>query len=384
MPRVAVFASSPQGIGLAAHAALLGCRVRLVGPESPEFVILSSMRGINVEGKVKGFARFDSVGSDPEAALSDADLVLGCPPVAQYPRLADNLGPHLREGQAVVLVPGRLGGALAFARRIRDRDPGKRLYVCETQYPLYACDMPSPAQVAIRRVNTGIPVSALPAYALPDVLSVLNSALPYFIAGGNVLETGLRNFFTFFIPVLATLNSPRLPGPRASGAKSPADKSPASKHPSIRLRDLVDQPVVGVLEAVDRERIAVGSALGISLRPAWEALEETYAARGDSLLQTLLSARNFEEPLVTAGVTDPSVRDCAEFGLAPLVSLAAKLGVAAPTAAAILRVASVMFDEETPIEGCTVDTMGLADMEAGVIPAALETGRPFDGDAGND
>jgi opine dehydrogenase len=383
MPHVAVFASGPQGIGLAAHAALLGCRVRVAGPRSPEFVILSSMRGVNVEGKLKGFARFDSVDPDPETALADADLVFVGPPSAGYPGLADALGPHLHEGQAVVLVPGRLGGALAFARRLRDRYPGKRVYLCEAQFPLYECDMPSPAQVAIHRVNTRIPLSVLPGYGLPDVLSVLNSALPYFIAGGNALETGLRNFLTFFIPALAALNSPQLPGGRCPGAKGSGTNASAAKQALPPLRDLVDQPVINVLEALDEERIAVGRTLGIGLRSACEDLQETYGARGDSLLQTLLSVRDLEEPLICRGAEDPVFRDCVDFGLAPLVSLAAKLNVPAPAAGALSRLASIMLDKESPREGCTVDAMGLADLEPERMTAALESGWPTNGEAGS-
>jgi opine dehydrogenase len=359
MPRVTVFASDAQSIGLAAHASLLGCRVKVLGRESESFSILASMRGITVEGRLKGFAQFEWVGTEPDTALADADLLLLSAPVRDYASRAKSLAPSLREGQAVILIPGRLGGVLTFSSAIRRGTAGKIIYVCEAQHSLYEADMESPAKVDIRRINARVPVSAVPAYGLPDVLAVLNSALPYFVAGGNILETGLRNFATFFVPALAVLNSPRLAG----GAQ-----------PLSRLRDFLDQPVVKVLESLDAERVAVGEAFGIEVNPAVDDLQEYYGGYGDTLLQTLLSTRELEEPLVASGMDDPRVRDCVDFGLRSLVALAEKTGIPVPTADSVLRIARVMLEAESPPDSGMPD-MGLAGMTAEGIRDSLRTGE---------
>jgi mannitol/fructose-specific phosphotransferase system IIA component (Ntr-type) len=331
MPRVTVFASDAHSIGLAAHASLLGCRVKVLGRPGESLSILASMRGITVEGRLKGFAQFEWVGTEPDAGLSEADLLLISSPVREYASRAESLIPHLREGQSIILIPGRLGGGLAFSNAVRRGMPGKVVYVCEAQHSLYEAAMESPAKVDIRRINGRVPVSAIPAYGLPDVLGVLNSALPYFVPGGNILETGFRNFATFFVPALALLNSTRFPGPG---------------EPPPRLRDFLDQPVVRVLESVDAERVGVAEALGLAVSPAVDDLEELYGAYGDTLLRALLSTREFEEPLVVSGMDDPGLSDGIEFGLAPLVSLADAAGVSVPTAESLLRLARVMMEAD--------------------------------------
>jgi hypothetical protein len=134
--------------------------------------------------------------------------------------------------------------------------------------------------------------------------------------------------------------------------------------------------VVSVLESVDTERTALAEALGLEMSPAVDDLQEYYGAHGDTLLQTLLSTRELEEPLVAfSGMEDPRVRDCVEFGLSPLVSLAAKMGVSVPVTESLLRIATVMMDGEEKGRPEELPDMGFGDMTADEIRTFLRTGR---------
>ena len=79
--------------------------------------------------------------------------------------------------------------------------------VAEAQTLLYASRDIDPASVRIFSIKNAVPVAALPAYLTPDVLAVTNKCLPFFVAGDNVLKTGLDNIGAIFHPALTILNA---------------------------------------------------------------------------------------------------------------------------------------------------------------------------------
>lgn len=360
MPRVAAYVSGPDGVGLAAHTAVLGCRVRVLGKTSGDVEVLGSMRGVNVDGEVKGFARFEWVGSDPKVGLEGADLILVAAPVHRYPAAARFFAPHLHDGQAVVLIPGRLGGALSFFQALRREGCQQQVYVCESQTSLYQTEMESPAQVTIGRIENDVPLSALPAFALPEVLSVLNSALPYFVTGHDVLRTGLNNPWTFLFPGLAVLNAAAI----------------EERGGSFQLfREGITPATGAVLEAIDRERVAVAESLAIKVVAAYDWLRRIHGATGSNLFQALRSSGarfSMDEP---RSFGDPVVLDCLAFGLVPLVAFAEKMGVPTPKVRALIEIASALLDRDLMKEGCNASAMGLEDVAPGGIRHFIETGR---------
>lgn len=360
MPSVSVFVSGAGGVALAAHAALLGCRVRVFGRTNADVEILAAMRGVNVEGEVTGFARFEWAGTDFGSACDDADLLLISAPAVELTELAGLLAPHIRDGQAVILCPGRVGGALAFHRVLRQKANAVRVYVCETQMALYECSMTSPALVTIKRIRESVPLSAIPAYALPEVLSLLNSALPYFVAGDNVLRTGLDNTATFFVPALVLLNAARIDG---------------RSEPFKLYREGAAPSVVRVLEGLDRERIAVANALGVRVLSASEWLRLTHGANGNDLRKSLKSVKVYDEIEAPDHIDHPVLVDCIAHGLIPLVSLGEQLDVPTPIAESLVEIGCVMLGRDLKREGCTTETMGLSDLPLRELRVFVETGQ---------
>jgi len=360
MPRVVAYPAGPEGIGLAAHASLLGCRTRLLGGRREEVEILASMRGINVEGQVKGFARFEWVGTDTAAGLDGADLVLVNPPVHRYREAAREMAGHLRDGQAVVLIPGGLGGALEFQQTLKACRSRRQVYIYESQMSVHRTEMKGPAQVAIRLIRSAVPVAGSPPYVLPEVLSLLNSALPYFSAGGSVFETGLGNSAAFFVPALVVLNAARV----------------EERRKTFQLfRDGVSPSAARILEVLDAERVAVAEALGAEVLPALDWLRRHQGSTGKNLFQAVRTARAYHGVQAPERVDDPVVLDCLLCGLVPLVSLGEKVRVPIPVAASLIKIASAMTGRDLMAEGSTTTTMGLADLSAAQVRRLVETGQ---------
>ena len=96
---------------MAAHQSLLGRRVSLYNRSSARIEPVLESEGIRVSGELTGMARIPLVTTDAAEALKGSDLVMVVIPASGHREMAQQLGPHLKDDQIVILNPGRTGGA---------------------------------------------------------------------------------------------------------------------------------------------------------------------------------------------------------------------------------------------------------------------------------
>ena len=110
MANYAVIGAGNGGKAMAAHLALMGCRVNLFNRTSERIAAIKARRGIDLEnqdGGPRGFGRLALVTSDMSQALADADIIMVVVPSSAHSDIARMAAPHLRDGLIVVLLPGR-------------------------------------------------------------------------------------------------------------------------------------------------------------------------------------------------------------------------------------------------------------------------------------
>ena len=207
MPSVCVAGAGNGGLALAGHLALIGCRVHLFNRSEGRLTAVRMAGGVQVTGEVNGFAKLGIVTTDAREALTGVDLVMVVIPATGHRDMARLLGPHLTDGQVVVLNPGGTGGALEFADVLHQLNVNVYYFLAETETLIYACRISNPGQVRIFRIKNAVPVATFPAYHIPDILETLRKVLPYFIPGDNVLKTSLSNMSAVFHPALTIMNA---------------------------------------------------------------------------------------------------------------------------------------------------------------------------------
>jgi opine dehydrogenase len=122
-----------------------------------------------------------------------------------------------------------------------------------------------------------------------------------------------------------------------------------------------------VMEKVDRERVAIGRALGLG--DVWTILDwyrASYGIEGQSLYEVLQKHpyyAGFHSPTHLLGYNH--IPDEVPNSLVPLASLGADLDVPTPTIDALVDLACVMTDVDWWSEGRTVASLGLGGMTAG-------------------
>ena len=182
--------------------------------DRPKDVVQVEPRGeielISYEAGPHGFGRMSLVTSDMTEALDGADVIMVVVPSMAHTAIAAATAPHLRDGQIVVLHPGRALGAIEFERVIRDSGCKAEVIVSEAETLIYDSRSQGPAEVRIFRIKNAVPLAALPAKKTQQVLHTLTEAFPEFIDGVDVLHTGLNNIEAILYPAIMLLNMGRI------------------------------------------------------------------------------------------------------------------------------------------------------------------------------
>ena len=169
-PRVAVLGAGNGAHAFAGDLAARGCSVRLYNKFAHEIADLRAAGGVNLEGAVEGFGRLELVTTDIAPVVASADVILVVVPATVHAFMAEACAPHLRNGQVVVLNPGRTGGALEFRSVLTRMGIKARVLVAEAQTLLFTCRITGPARVRVSGVKHAVTLAALPASETTAVL----------------------------------------------------------------------------------------------------------------------------------------------------------------------------------------------------------------------
>ena len=248
-----------------------------------------------------------------QEALEKAEMIMVVVPSSAHADIAKNCAPYLKDGQMVVLHPGRTCGAIEFAKVLRDLKLQGRCDRCRSRN-FYLCfahrmDRRRRAFFASKRPCPWLPCRQ-PAPRL--VLDRIHEAYPQFIDGGNVLQTGLNNMGAIFHPALTILNTGWI----------------ESTHGDYQFYiEGVTPSVARVLEALDRERVTVASSLGIRARTALEWLKLAYDTTGEDLNEAIHNQPGYYGIKAPPTLNHRYIFEDVPMSLVPIASLGQRYGV---------------------------------------------------------
>ncbi|MEW6756765.1 MAG: NAD/NADP octopine/nopaline dehydrogenase family protein [Acidobacteriota bacterium] len=347
-PVFAVFGAGHGGLAMAGHLGIMGFEARLYNRTRARLDAVIARGGVELEGEeVHGFGPVRIASDEPKEVLDGADVILIVVPATAHRFMAERCAPHLRDGQTVVLNPGRTFGALAFAQALRALGCGADVTIAETQTFLYASRVTGPGQARIFRIKNSIPLATLRAHRIPQCLNLVRKAFPQFVPGDSVFKTSFNNIGAVFHPALMLLNT--------GWVEDPADFE-------FYFQGTTESVAV-VLEALDAERVAVAAALGFQALTAREWLYFAYDAVGKNLHQAIHANPGYRGILAPHRMEMRYLTEDVPCSLVPMSSLAHKFGVATPVMDALIDLASTMHARDYRAEGWTVESLGIADFD---------------------
>ncbi len=363
-PKYCVVGAGHGGSAMAAHLSLMGFEVNLYNrsPERLEPMLTSGgieLLAPELDDIPSGFARIEVATADMEEALEGVDIIMVCVPATGHAFIAEQCAPHLRDGQIVVLNPGRTGGALEFHHMLRSAGCGGDATIAEAQTFLYASRKVNPAQVQIFRMKNTIPVAALKAYRTAEVIKKLRIAFPKFVPGDNVMKTSLGNIGAVFHPAVVVFNAARIDS---------ADEFEF-------YTEGITPSVATALEDIDSERIAVSEALGFRAMSAREWLYLSYSAAGSNLYDAIRANHGYRGISAPITLNVRYLHEDVPMSLVPIASIGEMLEVPTPTIRAIIQVASTLTGCDYWSTGRTVERLGLAGLSVKEIRRLVVEGE---------
>jgi hypothetical protein len=143
-------------------------------------------------------------------AVSNASVVFITVPACAHADVARTCAPYLRQGQTVLLMPGRTGGALEFRCVLRKAGCRAQILLGEANTFPFAARSPEPARAVIYGAKAEVLAAALPARRTTELLAACRSFLPMLCPARSVLHTGLANLGAILHPVITLLNADRI------------------------------------------------------------------------------------------------------------------------------------------------------------------------------
>jgi opine dehydrogenase len=299
----------------------------------------------------------DNVGE----ALDGADVVMVVVPATAHADIARRCAPHLRDGQIVMLNPGRTGGVLEFRRVLAEEDCGAEVTLAEAETFVFASRITGPAQARIFTVKGSVGVAALPVHKTGDVLERVRPAYPQFVPADNVLQTGLGNVAVMFHPAVMIVNAARI----------------EAGHGDFEYyHEGITPSVAEYLETVDDERRAIADVLGIRVFPVHKWLYISYDAAGRNLYEAVHANPGYKGIMAPTSLQHRYLLEDVPTSLVPMVSIGEQYGVDMSLMRSLVTVACKLMGHDFWAEGRTVQTLGIDGLTVRQVRQLVLAGDP--------
>ena len=358
-PKFAVIGAGNGGQATAAHLALMGFKVNLYNRGKERIEHIQKKRGIEVTGTINAFGELNKVTTNIKVAIEDVNIIMVVIPASGHEDIARVCAPHLKDGQIVILTPGRTFGALEFINTVRKDGSDADIIIAETQTIIYTSRYKEGAKVEILALKKRVPLAALPANRTEDVIKIMKGIYPQLVPAINVLKTGLDNIGAIFHPTPTLLNVGWIETPRT------------------RFKyyyEAITPTVAKFLEAIDIERIDVAKAFGIEALSAKGWLYEAYGVRGKTLYEALQNNDKYRTIDAPTTLQHRYIFEDVPTGLVPIASLGDMLGVSTPNIKLIIQLASMLTGVDFWKNGRTVEKMGLKGLSVNDIKRLVDKG----------
>lgn len=365
--KVAVFGAGNAGLTAAYHFTQQGCQVALYGSEGFDEQIhaisanggitsLTQYHGISLD--YSGFEIIDCLTNDIKQAIDYSDiLILPVPSFAQVP-LFKSMLPHLTDHQTIVLMPGNYGSLeLNQVKNALGYQSLKLTFVDAISIP-WATRITGNAEIAILGMKSFLPIAALPASKTEEIIALLQPIFPLKLTAlSNVIAAGLENINFGGHPLMTTLNIGLL------------ENFPGKFN---YYTDCCSPATAKACAEMDKERLAVGKAMGLTLKSELQAMNELYNMDAQSVYElNKTSATHGSVNSAPDSSKNRYITEDAPYLLVPCIEFAKLMNVDTPIAISVLHLTNAFNETDYFSSGRTLEKMGLSNMSLSEITTAI-------------
>jgi len=357
--RVAVIGAGHAGRGLASYLSIHGFDVSLYNRTIANVKRISKRGGIKVHGLFEVFANLSLVTDDIAKAIEDRDILVIIVPAQAHTSIAKSMVPHLKSGQTILLMPGRTGGALEFARFLRSHSYSDEILLGEAQTYSFVSRITGPDSVLISKVKNSTKVSAFPAFHNRRFMRSLRRLPITFNMADDVMETSLDNVGAMLHPTPTILSAGLL-----------ESKEGGYNH----YHDAISKSVGLLIERMDAERVRVSREFVSQPASLLEWLRSSYDAEGTTLCECIQSIDAYDDVGSPSSLDHRYVLEDVPTGLVPISYLGRLAGVETPAIDAMINMACQLYDYDFWSSGRTLGNLGLEGLNPSEVREYVRTG----------
>lgn len=311
------------------------------------------------------FGELNIISSDIEEVIKNRDVIMVAVPATGHKYMAEKCAPYLRDGQTILLNPGRFFGAIEFYKTINDLYKDQKppdVTIAEAQTFIYASRRTKPRSVRILGVKNSVDIAAIPSYKTKNVVNLVGDVYPQFTPTDNVLKTSLGNLGGVFHVPITVLNTTRI------------DRKDDFEY----YIEGVTEHAASIIEDVDKERLAIAEAMGVEVVSARRWLYLTYGSEGADLYEAIQNTHAYKGIESPGSINHRYIWEDVPTGLVPLSSLGKKLDIPTPLIDSFIHQATSALRKDLNIDfferGRTMEKLGLGNMSIDEIKEFVETG----------
>jgi opine dehydrogenase len=355
--KIAVLGAGNGGFMCAADMGAMGYEVALFSRD------MDRVRGVKEKGLIEVLdidskptgmcGKVALVTSDIAEAVKDAQVILNPIPYFACEEYARMVVPHLEDGQVVVYL-GKGGACLTWAKVMREVGIRRRVFFADTNTLPYGASRMGAHQVRLENRTQNLIVATFPGKDIDAVAAVVETLFPK--SHGYEIRRGQNAIDSILVDYNAITHTP----PMICNAA----RIELAEKPFFLFGKKENTPsVVRLIQRIDRERMAIGEALGMK---QWTLEEEIKMVKwnphGEDFVLPLYDAIHTPFLEVCEGPYTLNTRHLNEdipYGLVTFSSLGCMLGVPTPVTDAIITLSEVLLDKDFRGMGRTVQSMGI-------------------------
>ena len=355
---VAIVGAGNVGCALAGDLALRGAEVRLFNRSGERLAPIREAGGITLTGELEGFAQLSLVTENLVHAIDGADVVAVTLPTSSLPFYASALASATTDEQVIWLDPGHSGGALFLTAEIARAQAGRVRKLCQLTTASHISRMTGPATVQVFLLARAS-LAALPSSNLDECYERVSELLPGQLERiDSVLEADLSNINAIMHPPGMICNAGWIEATEGGFGFYAEGNGPV---------------VARVMDAVDRERLALAERLELPAVPFVELFHElgftAETLRTASVHDAVIGSELIRAVKAPPRLDHRYLHEDVGWGLVPWMHLAAAVACPAPVISAITHLAGVINGIEYARAGLTIEGMGLTGKNADEIRA---------------
>lgn len=364
---VAVLGAGNGGCAAAADLGSRGYEVRLYNRTPERLAPIIERGGLEKLGATgEGFVELPVVTTDLGEAVAGADLIMLAVPISSHPFFARELAPLLDPGRALFLNPGHMGGGLFMTHELHRLTGRTDVRICEASTLAYACRMKGPATINIMSTMTNLPFAAFPGRNQQELYELIAPLYPDLVQASHVLETG-------FLDINAVEHPPQI--------ICNAGWLEHTKGDYLFYFEGTTPSVGRVIDAVDRERLALAGSAGVPTKPFTEMFHQmgytsARAAEEGSAYVALQESPPNRWVKGPPSLDHRYIHEDVGWGLVPWSEMGRAYGVPTPTMDALIVLGGVLNGRDYRAEGLTLERLGLAGVDPAELEAYLRDGIP--------